>query len=169
MPVRPLLPFSASAALLLLTGCAVTPSGTAPTPEASAAGPSAYEVRIAEVREELRQVCFDPDLQAYFQKTPCLASSITDAMTRERSRITPQERLAAEAVFTRTQDINTKTLVMMEQSGSRRLAALAALARSNTAAVDALQESLLSGRITWGEYNAERRALHERIAGNNAD
>lgn len=156
-------------AALFLSGCAGVSqertSGLDSLGNAPASVRAAYEARIFKVRDDLRAACFSQELQSYYRMTPCLASGITRAMMRDNSRITREQRTAAQKVFALTKELNDETLRIMEETGAPELMARATQARAALPAAEALQADLLEGRITWGEYNTRRRALHTQAAG----
>ena len=161
----------ALAACLLVGGCATSPSlpvGSA-APAAPAApvaespdAPSAYRKRVADVMLRMRATCVAQGLQPYFRTTACLSSGITDAMLRDRSKITREQRRAAEQVFSITKDLNAETRRVMTESGTPAEARLAEASKRHDPAIEENQAKLLSGEITWGEYNVRREALHEQ-------
>ncbi len=161
----------ALAACLLVGGCATSPSlpvgsaapvaPVAPVAESPDA-PSAYRKRVADVMLRMRATCVAQGLQPYFRKTACLSSGITDAMLRDRSKITREQRRAAEQVFSITKDLNAETRRVMTESGTPAEARLAEASKRHDPAIEENQAKLLSGEITWGEYNVRRKALHEQ-------
>ena len=158
----------ALAACLLVGGCATSPSlpaGSA-APAAPAAEspdvPSAYRKRVADVMLRMRATCVAQGLQPYFRKTACLSSGITEAMLRDRTKITREQRRAAEQVFSITKELNAETRRVMTESGTPAEARLAEASKRHDPAIEENQAKLLSGEITWGEYNVRRKALHEQ-------
>lgn len=154
------------AAAVVLAGCATVPAPGTPDasgkPAASAADryPESYRERIAEVMHRTRAACVAEDYQPYFRKTACLPTGITDEMTRDRTRITAAQKRAARALFTMTRSLNEETRRIMIETGDPELVERAESSRLlREPKINALQESLLDGSITWGEYNAERRRL----------
>ena len=94
------------------------------------------------------------DNQPYYRKTACLPSGITDEMTKDSTRITAAQKRAAEAVFAFTHELNEETRRIMRETQDPALAARAELSqRLRDPQINTLQEDLLSGKITWGEYN----------------
>ena len=119
--------------------------------------------RFTEAKNLMERICRQPSNQAYFAKTPCWATKLTDAQASDSSRITDEESRAAQRVFLQTATVNNKTRRMMLASGidSHR----DAVRRSesvNDPRVKDMQNKLLSGQITWGEYNRRRQALTRR-------
>lgn len=150
---------------LMLAGCAALQNNaSAPASGTSAAEdsrlPEAYREQIARVIQRMRAACIAEDYQPYFRKTACLPSGITDEMTADRTRITAQQKRAAQAVFALTHELNEETRRIMTGTQDAELAAQAeASRRVRDPQISALQNDLLSGKITWGEYNAGRRSL----------
>ena len=110
------------------------------------AEPQSYRERIEVVVQRMRAACVAQDNQPYYRKTACLPSGITDEMTKDSTRITAAQKRAAEAVFAFTHELNEETRRIMRDPQ-----------------INTLQEDLLSGKITWGEYNTARRALAEAV------
>ena len=97
--------------------------------------------------------CVAQDNQPYYRKTACLPSGITDEMTKDSTRITAAQKRAAEAVFAFTHELNEETRRIMRETQDPALAARAELSqRLRDPQINTLQEDLLSGKITWGEY-----------------
>ena len=83
-------------------------------------------------------------------------------MTKDSTRITAAQKRAAETVFAFTHELNEETRRIMRETQDPALAARAELSeRLRDPQINTLQEDLLSGKITWGEYNTARRALAE--------
>lgn len=177
---RLLAPLLASA-LIVLAGCAATtaprtPDGggavTAAEPAAHGTAPAAgphsagYRARIEEVASRMRAACVADDYQPYFKKTACLPGGITEEMLADRTRITAAQKRAAREVFALTHALNEETRRIMIESGTpeERARALASQSERDPL-ISALQEDLLSGRITWGGYNARRLELHRAASG----
>ena len=75
------------------------------------------------------------------------------------------EKRAAEQVFNATHTLNEETRDLMLKSGIPSYMDEAIESRRTIdPAVKDLQNRLLSGKITWGEYNRERRDLAVRSA-----
>lgn len=161
------------AALLLLSGCALPPAQNAetpsePAPESTEAAvrrePTQYELRIAEVGNRMRAACVAEAFQPYFRKSACLPNGITEAMLRDRTRITREQRRAAEGVFELTHELNEETRRIMIETGTPQEARIAEESRTlSDPRIEEMQEGLLKGALTWGEYNARRLELFEEI------
>ncbi|MDO5532728.1 hypothetical protein [Sutterella sp.] len=144
---------------LLLSGCAATLQPAVEKPGL----PEEYENRIDDVRSRMRAACVARDYQPYFRKTACLPSGITAAMMNDRTRITGEQKRAAERVFVLTHELNEETRRIMIESGVLELAQSAAASRAERdPMILELQNQLLEGRITWGEYNRARFSLYEQ-------
>ena len=128
------------------------------------AEPQSYRERIEVVVQRMRAACVAQDNQPYYRKTACLPSGITDEMTKDSTRITAAQKRAAEAVFAFTHELNEEIRRIMRETQDPALAARAELSqRLRDPQINTLQEDLLSGKITWGEYNTARRALAEAV------
>ena len=163
----PLQPVEAPAAGSGENAGAAAPQGsTAETGTSSGSlSEEAYHERIAEVSKILRAVCTAPVNQPYFDKTPCLPPGITEKHLTDKTRITAAQKKAAEQVFARIHRLNEDTRKMMIESGNPEYARLARTSLQVVdPRVDALQRSLLSGQITWGEYNRERLEIFEETS-----
>lgn len=161
---------------LLLAGCAVPPSNKADAPSAEAPAaaqpapqslrrePSQYELRITEVSNRMRAACVAEAFQPYFRKSACLPNGITEAMLSDRTRITREQRRATEGVFELTHELNEETRRIMIETGTPQEARIAEESRTlSDPRIEAMQEGLLKGTLTWGEYNMRRLELFEEI------
>lgn len=119
--------------------------------------------RFQSVKGLMERVCAQPSNQAYFAKTPCLATTLTDAQASDKSFATEAEIKAAKRVFAQIAAINTKTRAIMKASGQD---AHADAVRQSEAQIDPQvkenQEALLTGKATWGAYNSRRSILTRR-------
>ena len=119
--------------------------------------------RFRDVRGLMLRVCQQPSNQAYFSKTPCIASELTDAQASDSAKASPAEVKAANRVFQQIAAINDKTRQMMIASG---VDAHEAAVKQSEAQIDpkvkANQDALISGKISWGEYNRTRMTLTRR-------
>lgn len=132
------------------------------TPELSDAVSEQYHERIAVVAREIRAVCSSAANQAYFGHTPCLPAGMTDKHLRDRTRITPEQKKVAQRIFDQLHRLNEETRTFMTESGSPELVTLARHSRETVdPQIQALQDALLSGSITWGEYNRSRLEIFE--------
>ena len=123
---------------------------------------SEYVEQIAAVSKEMRGICASSAFQSYYKKTACFPSGITEHQLRDRTRITKEQRRAAVRLFALQHELNAKTRTIMIQSGDSEMVALAEYSKDRVIpAVEALQDALLSGAMTWGEYNVARLRLFE--------
>lgn len=163
-----------------LAGCAVPPPAQieqAPAPEPDPVveehehrALDALSDRFEAVGVRMRAICVSPENRAYFNKTACLPSGITEEMTKDTSRITKAQKRAAEQVFRATHELNEETRDLMLKSGIPSYMDDAIESRRTIdPAIKDLQNRLLSGKITWGEYNRERRELAARSAESHHD
>ncbi len=125
--------------------------------------PETVAARFRDVRGLMLRVCQQPSNQAYFSKTPCIASELTDAQASDSAKASPAEVKAANRVFQQIAAINDKTRQMMIASG---VDAHEAAVKQSEAQIDpkvkANQDALISGKISWGEYNRTRMTLTRR-------
>lgn len=109
--------------------------------------------------------CVSPRHRAYFRKTACLPNGITAEMLADRTKITKEQKTAAEAVFKIADSLSEEMRAVMIRTGVPRYIELAEDSRLKTdPVVKMLQSDLLESRITWGEYNTRRLALGEEAA-----
>lgn len=161
---------------LLLAGCAVPPADQSDISSIHTTDaennrthslrrePSQYELRFTEVSNRLRAACVAEAFQPYFRKSACLPNGITEAMLNDRTRITREQRRAAEGVFELTRELNEDTRRIMIETGTPQEARIAEESRTlSDPRIEAMQEGLLKGTLTWGEYNMRRLELFEEI------
>ncbi len=153
-------------ASLTLFGC----SAVIPVPEGEPDQTESREERelrerFEDVAARLRAACVASDHQAYYRKTACLPSGITGKMLADRSSITKAERTAAAKVFAITNQLNRDSQELMLASGVPAYMKQAERSRREIEPkIQAMQNALLRGRITWGEYNRMRIDLAEESA-----
>lgn len=157
-------------AVIALSGCTtVPPSQPTPLPPEPSrpvievqADNQEYLEQIASVAREMRGICAASDFQSYFKKSPCLPSGITETHLKDKSRITKEQKKATARLFARQHELNAKTRAIMMESSDPEMMRMAQLSETRVMPrVDELQQALLSGRITWGEYNRTRLAIFE--------
>ncbi len=152
---------------LLLSSCATTKSSEehavpARKPQADCVDERAklFNAKADDVANRLRAACVAPKYKPYFSKTACLPAGITDAMTADKTKITQAQKKAAEEVFSLFRALSEETRTVMLQTGLPEYIDRAEQARRKLDPLaNDLQNRLLSGKITWGQYNAERKAL----------
>ena len=168
------LPAALAFAALLLAGCstALQPQGApesglgAQAASASSASESSirYRERIEVVVQRMRAACVAADYQPYFRKTACLPLGITDQQMRDSTKITSEQKRAATAVFELTKELNEETRRIMRETNDKALSERAEVSqRLRDPQINAIQDDLLTGRSTWGQYNKARRALAEAV------
>lgn len=163
----------------LLGGCVTVPTGTDSKADGSreASAPQhrrgterpvreseneRYNERIAQVSKDIRAICTSPANRLYYAKTPCLPSGMTEAHLKDGSRITPQARRVAQQVFENLHKLNEDTRDLMTSLGDARLIRLARHSREVVdPKIEAMQAALLTGAMTWGQYNRARLEVFE--------
>ena len=161
---------SLAALLALLTGCATDQS--AQKKETSFWRPHTelvdeqmvrYRAESERIGDRLRAACVSPKFKAYFAKTACLPSGITEKMTADRTKITAAQKRAALEVFKLSHALSEEMRNFMVNTGLPELIDRAETSRRVTdPLIEDLQQRLLAGKITWGQYNTERQSLAER-------
>ncbi len=168
-----------STAVVLLGACAVGDRTNAPetglSHDTHAASTeeqrfNAEVERIGErIGERMRAACVSPKYKPYFAKTACLPAGITDVMMRDRTKITAAQKKAAQDVFDLTHTLSEEMRSFMISTGQPDLIEQAEASRREVdPLIENLQKALLAGRITWGEYNTQRRTLWLRESGEEA-
>lgn len=161
---------SLAASAALLTACAFdqpaqqeTKTGWRPHFEIEAEQMKRFEAERDRIGERLRAACVSPKYKPYFAKTACLPAGITDQMTTDQTRITAAQKQAAKAVFELSHELSEEMRDFMVNTGLPALIDQAEGSRRRTdPLIEDLQNRLLSGQITWGQYNSERRYLADR-------
>ena len=155
-----------AASVLGLAGCTTTlnPEKTSPieVQEVTVNTHAEYDEQIDAVSKEMRGICASSAFHSYFKKTACFPPGITEHQLRDRTRITKEQRRAAVRLFELQRELNAKTRDIMIKSGDPKMIDLAQRSQTDVIpAVEALQDALLSGTMTWGEYNVKRLRLFE--------
>lgn len=122
---------------------------------------NAWQARNVELKERSDKVCADEKFKLFYAKTPCNVPEITLQYLTDSSKATPAEKKAMMLVDNEFLTIaqlsaeNYKLNIKPESLGIA-LANLRMKARSEG------QENLTNlyqGKITWGGYNTQRKAL----------
>lgn len=123
--------------------------------------------RFRAVGGVLREICTSDEFAPYFSKTPCLATDMTDRQKKDRSKITEAQKKAMTAAVAEIEELNRQTRSMMIESQIEPYVSLARTAQTQTdPLVKANQDNLLTGAITWGQYNTWREAIARRAIEN---
>lgn len=158
------------AAIVTLAGCTATlkmpeaplPPEPEPVVETDPFESAEYLEQIDAVAKEMRGMCASSAFQSYFKKTACFPSGITEKQLKDRTHITREEKKVAVKLFALQHDLNARTRAIMMKSGDERMIRVAQLSKTRVMPeVEALQDALLSGALTWGEYNLARLRLFE--------
>lgn len=121
-----------------------------------------YLERIAAVSKEIRGLCAASVNQSYFKKTPCLPTSITQEQLKDRTHISKEQKKAAQRIFARQKELNSETRLIMIESGDPDMIHRARFSETQTLPkIEELQQALLNGTMTWGEYNRLRLEIFE--------
>ena len=115
--------------------------------------------RFRQVGNVVHEICHAPEFSSYFEKTPCLATLITEKHMQDKTRITAQQARAMRMALREFDELNRVTRRMMVESQLENYAQLARRADAIDVESHANQQNLLSGQITWGEYNRQRDRL----------
>ena len=165
-----LLKITSAAILVTLAGCTATlktPDARQPAQPQAALESDPFESaeyldQIDAVAREMRGMCASSTFQSYFKKTACFPSGITEKQLKDRTRITREEKKVAAKLFALQHDLNARTRAIMMKTGDARMIEVAESSKTRVMPeVEALQDALLSGALTWGEYNAARLRLFE--------
>lgn len=101
--------------------------------------------------------CANPDFKAYYTKTTCYAQDITFEQLADTSKITSAQKIALvkqRAAIT----ANQKDRVAFQKSLGGKAAKVADLVSSSLMPQqEQLNLDLYNGKITWGEYNKQRK------------
>lgn len=121
-----------------------------------------YHERIAIVARDIRAICAAPANQLYYTRTPCLPAGMTEAHLRDPARMTAQAQVVTKRIFDQLHQLNEETRALMMASGDPDLIRLARRSREVVdPQIKDIQDALLSGKITWGEYNRARLEIFE--------
>lgn len=165
-----LLKITSAAILVTLAGCTATlktpdapqPAQPHPALESDPFESAEYLDQIDAVAKEMRGMCASSTFQSYFKKTACFPSGITEKQLKDRTRITREEKKVAAKLFALQHDLNARTRAIMMKTRDARMIEVAEISKTRVMPeVEALQDALLSGALTWGEYNAARLRLFE--------
>ncbi|MDO4937271.1 MAG: hypothetical protein Q4E62_05075 [Sutterellaceae bacterium] len=125
--------------------------------------------RFRAVGGVLREICTSDEFAPYFAKTPCLATDVTDRQKKDRTKITEAQKKAMTAAVAEIEELNRQTRELMIESQLEPYVSLALHAQNETdVLVKTNQDNLLSGEITWGQYNTWREAIARRAMENRA-
>ncbi len=146
-----------------LAGCQVPPKGPTEAELIAMANalPTEDDIRerFHQVGSVVHEICNAPEFAAYFEKTPCLPSLITDKHKLDGTHITEQQKDAMRMALREFDELNRVTRSMMVESQLDNYVVLAHEADAIDVESHANQRKLLSGEITWGAYNRERQRL----------
>ena len=146
-----------------------TPKHSAPTKAEAKAENEQYHERIAIVARDIRAICTAPANQLYYTRTPCLPAGMTEAHLRDPARLTAQAQVVTKRIFDQLHQLNEETRALMMASGDPDLIRLARRSREvGDPQIKNIQDALLSGKITWGEYNRARLEIFETSSKNSA-
>jgi hypothetical protein len=125
---------------------------------------NAWKVKNDEVRDLSIKVCTNEANKLYFAKSPCNISDITLQYLSDTSKATPAEKKVIMSI-----DNEYLAIAKMRAENSRQNIKPEALGNAfyrfwmavNAQFQDSLTK-LYAGKITWGEFNAERKVMADR-------
>lgn len=170
----------------LLSACGTTSHSLKPSASSEAVGQSSrtskdatlstretenekYNERIAIVARDVRAICTAPANRLYYTRTPCLPAGMTEAHLRDPARMTAQAKVVTKRIFDQLHKLNEETRALMMESGNPDLIRQARQSREIVdPKIKDIQDALLDGKITWGEYNRARLEIFETSSKNSA-
>ena len=170
----------------LLSACGTTSHSFKPSASSEAVGQSSrsfqdtsrstseaenekYNERIAIVARDVRAICTAPANRLYYTRTPCLPAGMTEAHLRDPARMTAQAKVVTKRIFDQLHKLNEETRALMMDSVNPDLIRQARQSREIVdPKIKDIQDALLDGKITWGEYNRARLEIFETSSKNSA-
>lgn len=112
---------------------------------------------LAEANKEMNagfeRMCVDPKYQILLPKAPCKIDQITLSQRTDPSKITPDQKVAFEAMQQEQRALRQKALAVHRAVGGPKGNRFADLVEANQARTEKTSLALFTGAITWGEYN----------------
>lgn len=124
-----------------------------------------YKSAMESLTYEAKQTCADPAYAAYFAKTSCSPSDLTLIQLSDSSRATKKEKEAISAVdsvfakITRERSEAALKYMTPPAFGSD----VSALEIKAGKEFEKLRLDLYSGKLTWGQFNTERKRLSSQL------
>ncbi len=115
------------------------------------------------INAEAQQLCARPDLQAYYNKTPCKPIDATLEQMADKSKITEPEKVAMNKVRIEFRTISNKMNDVIRQYNPQNAATIIARRDQAQASQDQLALDFYEGRITQGEYNKRRAEIAKKL------
>lgn len=122
-----------------------------------------FKQRDDEIIEFIKSICLRADLKSFYEKTTCNNSELTMSHFVDASKITAEQKkslLLVDAEYKKTADMqienlqaNIKPPILGKQLSDIRL-------KYRIQSQKTLQDLYL-GKITWGEYNTNRRDISQ--------
>ena len=114
---------------------------------------------MAENKLESEARCSNSTYRLYYAKTACFADDISFEQIADASKATSQQKTAIVAVRKSIDDQNVKFLASARKINQIEGENIAKQYRKKGALNDKNNLDLLSGKITWGEYNQKRKEI----------
>jgi hypothetical protein len=110
-----------------------------------------------------RARCQEPQLQAYFAKTACVALDMTLSQLTDTSMATNPEKVALQLNRNEYIEASRKYIQAIRQYGGAKGSTIATIREKSDEDVDALVLDLYSGKIAWGEFNRRRKEINVKL------
>lgn len=120
-----------------------------------------YQAGLRQISEEMKTLCTQSEYAAYYAKASCSASTPTIEQLSDNSKATKAEKSAIsrlDVAFAKFRDnrIELTRNTMVPQAMAN---AVIDFVRNINDTGQKLRLELYNGKITWGQYNAERKKL----------
>jgi hypothetical protein len=122
---------------------------------------NAWQAKNAEIKERSDKLCIDERFKLFFAKTPCNVSELTLQHLTDSSKVTPAEKnvllqmdaeyLTIAKMVAENYKLNTRPESLGTSLSNNRM-------KGRAESQDNLF-NLYQGKITWGGYNTQRKAI----------
>ena len=109
-------------------------------------------------------LCKDPSYEAFYSKTPCKASDATLSQLSDNSKITAAQRKSLDLLSPEFNSLNRDVLAAQRSVGGKSNGEKLANLQAAFDAEDKNRLDLYSGKVTWGQFNANRKNISKDLS-----
>lgn len=117
--------------------------------------------KLQQISQAQKDICTDPQFEAYYKKAPCNPSNSSLSQLSDTSKITPTQKKELEALSPRLKQVSLDTSNWQRIYGGPKGNINAQIIDSSFEAEEKNRLSLYSGRISWGVFNTNAKTILE--------
>jgi hypothetical protein len=125
---------------------------------------SSIKAKMQEFEDKIKAICENKDYAAIFAKTPCSAKDVTFVQSADESKINKNQKKVFLKYRTEVDAVNKERNEYINANKTSELdAQWVNYLEATQPTIEAYNLDLYKGKITWGEYNKDRKDITAKM------